>query len=67
MKGVLYLTMMILNAIVLVYVLVMLVLYFGFIGDTSEFSTDPDRWVLLMVVIGSAASALVYGFRNRWK
>jgi hypothetical protein len=68
MKDMLYPVMMVLNATVLVYLVVMFVLYFGFVnGDTSEFSADPDRWVLLAVAIGASASALIYGFRKPWK
>jgi hypothetical protein len=68
MKDVLYPVMMILNAILLAYVLVMLVLY-GLVGqaDRSEFTTHPEQLILLISAIGAPASALVYGFRQPWK
>jgi|SoiMethySBSTD1v2_1073268.scaffolds.fasta_scaffold31492_5 ABC-type Fe3+-siderophore transport system permease subunit len=68
MKYVLYPLMMILNAMLLAYVLVMLVLYF-LVGqaDRSEFSTHPEQLILLIAAISAPASALVYGFRQPWK
>ena len=64
----LYPVMMILNAILLVWLLVMLVQYLGFVpGATSEFSSDPDpdRLVLLGIGIAAPVSALVYGIWGR--
>jgi hypothetical protein len=67
MRDVLYPVMMLLNTIVVVYLVGMTMLYFVFTGDTSGFSTDPDLLVLVALVVGAAASALVYGFRRPWK
>jgi hypothetical protein len=67
MRDVLYPVMMLLNAIVFVYLVGMTALYFVFTGDTSGFSTDPDLLVLVALVVGASASALVYGFRRPWK
>jgi hypothetical protein len=61
-----YPVMMILNAILLVWLFVMLVQYLGFVpGAPSEFPSDPDRLVLLGIGIAAPASALVYGIWGR--
>jgi hypothetical protein len=68
MKNVLYPVMMILNAMLLVYVLGMLVLYVLVgQGDSRAFSTHPEELILLIIAICAPMSALVYGFRQPWK